>query len=175
MHGAAVVVVGRIVEHADDPVSTALFRQLDAPEEPSFFPLQDGGVVGGEFPRRLRDPAPRACERDISHFDAVVVEKFESTVGSAGHLGDGVPPVVVVSADDDLPSWEGCDPIKIGHGFGKVIAPREVAGDDDRVFWFDGLHPGFVNLFFVVFPVFSENIHRLRRWIPGEVEIAECV
>lgn len=141
VHGASPVVIGRIVKHAEDAPGAGLFRQLDAAEEPALFPAEDHGVGVREFLRGLRDPAPRAGKGDIAHADDVVVEEFKRAAGGAGHLADGIPPVVVVPADDDFPAGKGGDPEKVGKRFGKILSPREVSCKNDGVFFGDGLHP----------------------------------
>lgn len=175
VHRSAVVIIGWVMEHANDAFRAAFFGQFNASEEAAFLSFQDGGVIGCKFPGSFRNPAPRTDKGDISHLDAVVVKKFKGSVGGPGHFGDRIPPVVMIAADNDFPPRKSGDPVKIRHGLRKVIAPGKVAGNDHRIFWCDGFHPGFVNFFFVIFPILSENIHGFCGRIPGEVEIAECI
>lgn len=174
-HGPAALVVGGIVEDAEDAPRAGRFGERDAPLEAPFFAAQDGRVIFGEVPRGLGDPAPRARERDIAHADHVVVEKFKRAARGFRHLRHRVPPVVVVAPDDDFPAREPGDPQEVRQSFREVFAPREVARDNDRVFRADGPPPGGFDFFPVVRPVCAEDVHGLFRRVAREVEVAECV
>lgn len=128
VHGTAVVVVGRVVEHADDAARAAFLCQFYPSEEPSFFPAKDGCVVFRKFPGGFRDPAPRTGKGDGPHLYAVVMEKFKGAIGGALHFCHRVPPVVMVAADNDFPSRKGGDPFQIRERFCQVISPGKIAG-----------------------------------------------
>lgn len=175
MHGPAALVVRRVVEDAEDALRAGRFRQLEAALEAALFAPQDRRVVVREIPGGLGEPAPRAREGDVSHADHVVVEEFERAARGFRHLRHRVPPVVVVAADDDLAAGELRDPQEVRERFRQIAAPGEIACDDDRVLRADRLEPGTADLFAVVLPVLAEDVHRLRRWVAGEMEVAECV
>lgn len=175
VHGPAALVVGRVVKHAEDAPRAGRFRQREAPLEAALFAPQDRRVAVREIPGRLGEPAPRAREGDIPHAEDIVVEEFERAARGPGHLRHRVPPVVVVAPDDDLPAGELRDPQEIRERLRQIAPPREVACEDDRVFRTDRREPGAADLLAVVLPVLAEDVHRLRRRIPGEMEIAECV
>ena len=175
VHGPAALVVGRVVEDAEDAPRAGGFCQRKAPLEAALFAPQDRRVAVREISGRLGEPAPRAREGDVSYAEDVVMEEFERAARGPGHLRHRVPPVVVVATDDDLPAGEPRDPQEIRERFRQIAAPREIARENDRVLRADRLEPGAADFLAVVLPVLSEDVHRLRRRVPGEVEIAECV
>lgn len=174
-HGPAALVVGGIVEDAEDAPRAGRFGERDAPLEAPFFAAQDGRVVFGEVSRGLGNPAPRARKRDVAHADDVVVEKFKRAARGFRHLRHRVPPVVVVATDDDFPAGEPRDPQEVREGVREIAAPREVARDDDRVFRADGREPGRFDFFPVMRPVRAEDVHGFLRRVTRKVEVAECV
>ena len=84
--GAPLLIIRRIMEHADDAAGALLFRQLDAPQETAFLAAQDRLVVFREIAGRFRDPAPRAGQSDRADHDDIVVKKFKGAAGGLAVL-----------------------------------------------------------------------------------------
>lgn len=173
--GAPLLIIRRIMEHADDAAGALLFRQLDAPQEAAFLAAQDRLVVFREIAGRFRDPAPRAGQSDRADHDDIVVKKFKSAAGGFRHLCHRIPPVIVIAPDDDLSAGERGDPHQVGQRFGEAPAPGQVARENDCIFRADRGEPRGADLFPMAFPVAAENIHGFGRRIAGEVKITECV
>ena len=141
MHGLPFLIVRGIVKDADDAACPFFLRQLDAPEKAPFLPAEDHSIILRKIAGCLRDPAPRPREGDGPHHNDIVVEKLKGPIGGFCHFRHRVPPVVVVAADHNLPPRKGGDPHQIGKGLFQVAAPREVPGDNDRIFFVNRGHP----------------------------------
>ena len=161
VHGLPFLIIWGIVENADDAPRSFFFRKLYAPEKTPFLPAEDDAVIVRKIAGRLRNPAPRSRKGDRPHHNDIIVEKFKSSMGGFRHFCDRVPPVVMIAPDDDFAPWQSSNPQEVGERLFQIASPRQVAGDDHRIFFADRCHPGFINFFSVVFPVFPKYIHGL--------------
>ena len=174
VHGAAVVIVGRIMENAKDAGSTGLCSELKAPFQPAFLPLQNGCIFFREGASRFGNPASRSGKRYGAHFYGIVMKKFKGSVCSLCHFGYRVPPVIVVAPDDNFPSRQGGEPLQVRQGICQVATPGEVARDNNRILRTNHGQPGLADFPRVIFPVRAEYVHGLCLRIAGEMEITEC-
>lgn len=175
VHGTAAVIVGRIMKNTYNAFCIGAGGHFQASFQAAFFSSKNDRIIFREISRCFRNPAAGAHQCQRAEADHIVVQKFKGAVGGFGHFGDGVPPVIVIAPDNDFSSGKGGDPQKIRQRLRKVAAPGQVSCDDDHIVGMDGFLPVFFNFLSMIFPIASENIHRLGRGISGKVEITEGV
>ena len=131
VHGTAAVIVGRIMKNTYNAFRIGAGGHFQASFQAAFFPSKNDRIIFREISRCFRNPAAGAHQCQRAEADHIVVQKFKGAVGSFGHFGDSVPPVIVIAPDDDLSAGERGDPHQVGQRFGQV-GRRGAAGCQSR-------------------------------------------
>ena len=76
------------------------------------------------------------------------------------HFFDGIPPIIVVSLEQNFFAGKIVDETEIGKRFLEIDAPRKIAGNDNGVLLTDRFEPVFLDFFSMLCPTRTELVHR---------------
>lgn len=138
------------------------------------FPLVDRLVSRCEGPIPWAQPAPAAADPIVADRGKRVMEKGQPASSGFVHFTEGLPPVIMVAADEDFLPWQLTDGAKVRQSGFELHGPRNITGQEHGVVRSDSVQPVSFDFLPVITPVAAEHVHRLDWGIAGEMSIADC-
>ena len=138
--------------------------------QPDQLALEDLFIVGRAIGSGQEPAAAAADERAVQK-QSVVLHGVHALRQRCAHLSDGGPPVIVVSAQNDLAAGKGADLMQMVLRVLQTHGPGKIARKQHNIIRTCRLEPAGADAFKMVFPMTAEDVHGLVA--SGQVQISD--